>query len=161
MLVRSLLRTQPLRRRCLTRCRHCRIFFLTAPCNAGRKDLGCPFGCAQAHRRQQSTVRSVAFYRTDDGRRRKRDLNQRRPAAYRRSAPAPVALPKPAPDPADRSPWPGPIVAHVRLVVSWIEHRDVRREEILRMLAQVLRQQGLARRRRIDYALAWLNEHPP
>jgi hypothetical protein len=53
------------------------------------------------------------------------------------------------------------MVAHVRQVISWIEHRDVPREEILRMLAQVLRQQGLGRRRRIDYALAWLNEHPP
>ena len=160
LLVRSLLRTQPHLRRCLTRCRHCRIFFLTVPCNAGRTDLGCPFGCGQAHRRQQSTDRSNAYYRSDTGRKKKRDLNQRRPAAYR-PAPAPAALPKPAPDPAVRSPWPGPVVAHVRQVVSWIEHRVVRREEILRMLAQVLRQQGLGRRRRIDYALAWLNEHPP
>ena len=161
LLVRSLLRTQPHRRRCLTRCRHCRIFFLADPRNAGRQDLGCPFGCGQAHRRRQSTGRSNAYYRTDAGRKKKRDLNQRRPAAYRRPAPAPAALPKPAPDHAGRSPWPWPIVALVRRVVGWIEHREVRREEILRMLAQVLRQQGMGRRRRIDYALAWLNEHPP
>ena len=36
------------------------IFFLTDARNAGRQDLGCPFGCRQAHRRRQSTRRSVA-----------------------------------------------------------------------------------------------------
>ena len=49
LLLRSVLRTRPLLRRCLARCRHCRIFFLTHWCNAGRKDLGCPFSCRTAY----------------------------------------------------------------------------------------------------------------
>jgi len=174
--LRSILRRQPHRRRCLTRCRHCRIFFLTDPRNAGRKDerkvgrkdLGCPFGCRKAHRRQQSTRRSVAYYQTDDGKRRKRDLNQRRPAAYRSPAPAqeaqpePQAPPPPAPRPmAVQAPWPEPLVQHVRVVVRLIEGRSVSRAETLQLLAQVLRQHRLARRRKIDHTVAWLNEHPP
>jgi hypothetical protein len=47
------------------------------------------------------------------------------------------------------------------MVVSWIERRNVHGEEILEMLAKVLRQQGMGRRRRIDHTVAWLNEHPP
>src|SRR5208283_3353462 len=77
VLLRSVLRTKPLVRRCLVRCRHCRIFFLTHPCNGGRKDLGCPFGCRRAHRKQQSTVRSVAYYRDPIGKKKKQALNGR------------------------------------------------------------------------------------
>ncbi|MFB3902906.1 MAG: hypothetical protein ACE15E_05585 [Acidobacteriota bacterium] len=66
--LRSALRAQPGLRRCLTRCRHYRIFFLTDPRNAGRRDLGCPFGCREAHRKRSSTRRSVACYQTKEGR---------------------------------------------------------------------------------------------
>jgi hypothetical protein len=78
VLLRSVLRTKPLPRRCLVRCRHCGIFFLTSPCNGGRKDLGCPFGCGLAHQRRQSTIRSVAYYREPNGKRKKSALNQKR-----------------------------------------------------------------------------------
>src|SRR5262249_19646265 len=78
LLLRSVLRTKPRLRQCLVRCRHCRIFFLTHPCNAGRKDLGCPFGCRRAHRKQQSTLRSVAYYRDPIGKEKKRALNGKR-----------------------------------------------------------------------------------
>jgi hypothetical protein len=50
VLLRAILRTQPELRRCWTRSRHCGIFFLTHPRNAGRRDLGCPFGCRETHR---------------------------------------------------------------------------------------------------------------
>jgi hypothetical protein len=60
--LRSVLRSQSDLRRCLSRCQHCRIFFLTHPRNAGRSDLRCPFGCREAHRKQRSTERSVAYY---------------------------------------------------------------------------------------------------
>ncbi len=126
-----------------------------------RKDLACPLGCREAHRKHQSTSRSVAYYRTKEGRRKKRDLNQRRPAACRRPAPAPPPNAPNAPAQAARAPWPEPVVEHVRRVVSWIEHRHIRRAEILQVLAKVLRQQGIGRRRRIDHTVAWLNEHPP
>jgi hypothetical protein len=53
------------------------------------------------------------------------------------------------------------MVEHVRMVSSWIEGRWVSRKEILTMLAKVLRQHTICRRRKIDQAVAWLKEHPP
>ena len=133
-----------------------------------RQDLGCPFGCREAHRKQRSSARSAAYYQSSEGRKKKQDLNQRRPAACRSQAPAPPSRPAPPPaqprNPpaqAEHASWPEPVVAHVGMVVGWIEHRHPGRREILQLLAHVLRQQGMARRRRIDQTVAWLNEHPP
>ena len=151
LLLRSVLRAKPFLRACLTRCRHCRIFFLTDQRNAGRRDLGCPFGCREAHRKQQSTRRSVAYYRDPQGRKKKSDLNQRR---------AKTTAPGPAPEPGS-APWNEAMVEHVRMVSSLIEGRWVSRQEILELLARVLRQHTMCRRRKIDQALAWLKAHPP
>src|SRR5208337_3183879 len=93
VLLRSVLRAKPHLRACLTRCRHCRIFFLTHPRNAGRQDLRCPFGCREAHRKQASGQRSAAYYGGPKGKRKKSDLNQRRPRKY--CAPMPTTRPPP------------------------------------------------------------------
>lgn len=61
VVLRSVLRDKPQVGRILTRCRHCGIFFIADPRNAGREDLGCPFGCADLHRRRHSTERSVRY----------------------------------------------------------------------------------------------------
>ena len=163
LLLRSVLRTSPLLRRCLVRCRHCRIFFLTHPCNAGRKDLGCPFGCRTANRKRQSNERSVAYYRDALGKNKKRALNGKRtkpkthgdrPAACR-SAPSARA-------PENGSArWNTLMLEYVRMVISLIEARSVSRTEIVEMLQRVLRQHTLVRLRKIDHALIWLHEHPP
>lgn len=159
LLLRSILRAKPHLRRCLNRCRHCRIFLLADLRNAGRKDLRCPFGCQEAHRRRQSTQRSVAYYRGAEGRKKKRIQNSKRRGPARRVDPSLVnneplsgaVLPE----------CPKPLVEHVRVVVSLIEDRPVSRKEILEMLAEVLRQQGMGRRRKIDHAVSWLHENPP
>lgn len=161
VLLRSVLRAKPLLRRCLVRCRHCRVFFLTHPCNAGRKDLGCPFGCRSAHRKRQSTVRSVAYYRDWPGKNKKRALN-----AKRRRLKADVDRSTGRPDSAPVSGkssirWNLLMLEYVRMVVSLIEARPVSRTEILRMLQRVLRQHTMVRRRKIDHAVFWLHEHPP
>jgi len=156
--VRSVVRTRPHLRRCLTRCRHCRIFFVTHRRNAGRQDLSCPFGCQDAHRKQQSTQRSVDFYRQHPDKKRTQNAKRRAVRPPEAEQAAPEAVPGAgAMDP----PWPEPLVEHVRVVVGLIEHRKVTPEEILQMLAKVLRQQGIGRRRRIDHTVTWLNEHPP
>jgi len=160
-LLRSIVRSQPELRRCLKRCRHCRIFFFTDPRNAGRKDmqgvgrtdLGCPFGCREAYRQRESTRRSVQYYRENKDRKQFQN-SKRRKAAVDRKEPAPG-------DEGGPEPWPEPLVEHVQVVVSLIERHPVSREEILAMLRKVLRQQGMGRRRRIDHAVAWLNENPP
>ena len=156
LLLRSVLRAKPRLRACLTRCGHCGIFFLTDPRNAGRQDLGCPFGCRDAHRQQQSTRRSVAYYRDPQGRKKKSALNQRR---ARTAAPGPAA--DASVPPPGSAQWNEAMVAHVRMVSSLIEGRWVSRQEILELLARVLRQHTMCRRRKIDQALAWLKAHPP
>jgi len=152
-LLRSVLRTQPGLRRCLSRCRHCRIFFITHPRNAGRQDLGCPFGCQKAHSQRQSTRRSVDFYRQHKAKKRLQN-GKRQPRL-------PENPPQAPPQPAVNGPRPEAVIEHVRVVVSLIERRRVSRPEIVQMLAKVLRQQGLGRRRKIDHTVAWLKEHPP
>lgn len=171
-LLRSVIRDQPHLRKCLKRCGHCRIFFLTHPRNCSRQDLRCPFGCRLAHQKRSSTQRSCAYYRTDAGKRKKAALNKRRhlacgaiPAQEKDSAaePEPKSKPESAPSP-ESEPELGlseEIIEHVRVVTSLIEGRRVSREEVLEMLAKILRQHRMDRWRKIDQALWRLNEKPP
>ena len=153
MLLRSIVRNQPELRRCLKRCRHCRIFFFTHPRNAARQDLRCPFGCREAHRKRQSNQRSTAYYQDERGKVKKQQQN-----AKRRKKTAPVAA---APLPEESLPWPQPVVEYVRMVTSLIEGRQVSLAEVLEMLRRVVRQHRMVRTRRIDQIVAWLNERPP
>ena len=155
--LRSVLRAKPGLRACLTRCRHCHIFFLTHPRNVKQHDkMRCPFGCREAHRKRESVRRSVAYYRDPKGKKKKSALNQRR---ARTAAPGPAA--DASVPPPGSAQWNEAMVAHVRMVSSLIEGRWVSRQEILELLARVLRQHTMCRRRKIDQALAWLKEHPP
>lgn len=158
LLLRSVLRAKPRLRACRTRCRHCRIFFLTHPRNAGRHNLRCPFGCRQAHRKRQSTQRSVAYYRDLEGRTKKRALNGKR-----RAPRGPAEQPKTPPDRAacparGQTGWSAPMVEHVRMVCSLISGRRLSRPAVL---AMVLRQHTIGQNRKIDQAVAWINENPP
>ena len=150
MVLRSVLRIKPQLRKCLARCRHCGIYFLTDVRNAGRKDLGCPFGCARAHRKSQSTRRSVAYYQEPEGKVKKRYLNARR-----RKTEQPAVPPSPAP------PWLRPFLEYLCVVVGLIEGRKVRLWEVVGMLERTVRQHRMVRKRRIDQSVGWLNEQPP
>ena len=156
VVLRSVLRLKPWLRKCRARCRHCGIFFLTDARNGGRNDLGCPFGCRQAHRKSQSTRRSVAYYREPEGKVKKRHLNARR-----RKSPSPTPAPPPPPVRSTALPWPRPILEYVRVVVGLIEGRRVLFAEVVEMLQRTLRQHRMVRTRRIDHAVGWLNEQPP
>ena len=57
---------------------HCGIRFVTDPRNAWRRNLGCPFGCRQHHRKQCSNQRSRDYRHTPEGREKKRLLNAQR-----------------------------------------------------------------------------------
>ena len=160
VVLRSVLRAQPHLRACLTRCRHCGIFFLTHPRNARRHDLRCPFGCREAHRQQASAQRSAAYYREPKGKRKKSELNQRRPRQYCPPKPAPNPPPTRRPQRRRRR-WNPLLVDYVRMVASLIEGRRLSRRAVLRMLARKMRQHTICRRRQIDQTVAWLNEAPP
>jgi len=150
LVLRSVLRIKPWLRKCLARCRHCGIFFLAHARNAGRKDLGCPFGCREAHRRSQSTRRSVAYYREPEGKVKKQALNARRG-----KTPQPPVPPNPAPA------WPRPILQYVCVMAGLIEGRPVHLWEVVEMLERMVRQHRMVRTRRIDQSVAWLNARPP
>jgi hypothetical protein len=150
-LLRSVLRTQARLRLCLTRCWHCRIFFIAAACNAGRKG-GCPFGCAQTHRQREWRRTSAAYYKDPDGKKKKSALNQQR-----KNRPKTEEMPSTSPV----KEMPPLVVGYVQRVVSAIEGRRVSWEEILEMLAKEKRQHSVVRQRRIDQIIRSLHERPP
>ena len=164
----------------LVRCRHCRIFFLCDPRNRGREDLGCPFGCADAHRKEQSARRSAAYWRTSAGRMKKAQLNGRRrgggssgsevreesagSGSEESQAPAELEVTESEAAPERRPEairFSAGIVDHVRRVTSLIEGVVVRREEVLSMLERVVRQHSILADGRRAYVLRWLWEHSP
>ena len=151
-LLRSVLGTRPQLRQCLTRCWHCRIFFVAAACNAGRKG-GCPFGCAQTHRRGQWRQTSQEYYQSSEGKRKKSAHNQRRKT--KPMSPVEAAPLKPS------EKVPPLLVQYVQRVVSGIEGRPVSREEILAMLAKEKSQHSMVRQRRVDQIIRALHERPP
>jgi len=171
VLLRSIVRAKPHLRKCLCRCRHCRIFFLTDPRNAGRHDLGCPFGCKKEHRRRESIRRSTEYYQGEEGRKYKRRQNQRQRGQVKILDPNPSKPSRAAPSP--KTPCPVEVaealpaakdpelVEQVRAVVCLIEERAVRLEEIWQMLLGVLSQRSMGRRRKIDHVVAWLHANPP
>ena len=150
--LRSVLRCKPWLRKCLARCRHCRIFFLADRRNAGRQDLRCPFGCQREHRRRESTRRSVAYYREPEGQVKKQALNARRPSRGRKTSPTPV---EPTPPCLRR------ILAYLCVLIGLIEGRRVQRWEVIAMLERTRRQHRMVRMRRLDQGVAWFNERPP
>lgn len=150
MELRSVLRTHPPLRSCLCRCLECRIFFLTHPRNARRRDLRCPFGCRETHRRRKSTRRSVAYYRTAEGQEKKKLQNGKRGQG---------ADPRRQPTEREGVPLDADIVRYLAMVITLIESRRVSKAEIREMLARAVRQHRMARRRRIDYVLHCLENN--
>jgi hypothetical protein len=134
------------------RCRHCGIFFFTHPRNAGRRDLRCPFGCREAHRRRQSDQRSAAYYRDEAGKEKKRALNAKRRQTPTRPAPAVDPLP---------SAWPRPMLPYLRMVIGLIEGHPVSLAEVVALLGRVLRQHRMVHQRRIEQTVGWWHEEPP
>jgi hypothetical protein len=150
--------------------------------------LRCPFGCRQHHRRQRSGQRSTAYYQTAIGRRKKKRLNGRRqrqgvsptaPSQGERDAPGPPPDPQAgAPSTSDTSPAMvklrlqgvaldesslarSPMLSYVRMIVSLIEGIELSCDEVVRLLRQAMRQHSFGARRRIDYLLGFLHQHPP
>lgn len=143
--IRIVIKQQPELKHCLARCRQCQILFFTHPRNAGRNDLGCPFGCRQARRKQKSTERSVAYYRSKEGKKKKIALNQGRNRIKENSAStgdraAGIKIE------ADQA-----ILSHIQVVVSLIEGHRVVLETIKILVAKLLRQHRIDLRKNLLY----------
>jgi hypothetical protein len=144
----------------VTRCRHCGIFFLTHPRNTGRRDLGCPFGCKEAHRKRRSTQRSVEYYGTEEGKIKKKIQNGKRSQGEARADHNHELL-SGRQLKHDGTELDAATVGYVRIVTSLIEGRRVSEEEIVAMLVRAMRQHSIARRRRMDYVLAYSKKNAP
>ena len=161
-LLRKLLRDKINLHQLLTRCRHCRILFLTDPRNRNRQDLGCPFGCAEVLRKKALTARTMRYYRTPGGRKKKKLLNTQR---YRKD---PLRQP-PRPEPPQpetelevtQTRFNPTMVSHLTTVATLVEGRRVRRGEILQLLHKIERQRRIAHRTHLAYAIEQLKENPP
>lgn len=120
-------------RKCLKKCKHCGILFLTDKRNSGRNDIRCPFGCRQSHRKMSSTKRSIEYYQTDEGKFKKKLQNDKRNKNKPTNTEPPEEI---IPDET--------CINYIRALVSMLERRKVSRGEILSMIKKVLRQHSIA-----------------
>lgn len=175
-----MLESHPELQACAVHCVHCGIRFLIHPRNAGRRNVRCPFGCREHHRRAHASRRSAAYYRTTAGKLKKQHLNARRYRRFQkdeaRNDPVPPAAP-PRMHGAEESAtaeWSlegvmldassvarSGMLPYVRMVVGLIDGIRLSLREVVELVCRVLRQRSINARRRIDYVLAFLHRHPP
>jgi len=181
-ILRSVLRANPHLKECLTKCKHCRIFFLTHPRNAGRDDLRCPFGCRDAHRKESSNKRSAEWYRSKRGKEKKKDLNERRfrqtsfdnsseDLAKEESVEHKEEVVRDEPEVIQDEPevvqYESEVVrnkttlCYIQMLIGLIEGRLVSLDEVLEMLLKIVRQHSIDRRRRFVYAFTYPEQKPP
>ena len=155
--MRSVLKEKPHLRECLTRCRHCQILFFTHPRNAGRNDLGCPFGCREAHRRQNAIRRSIEYYQTKEGKQKKKQLNDARSEPNRLSEP----IQDEQGNDDYRCAVDDATVGHIQLVTSLVEGRWVGLAEIFAILGKILRQHSIDSAVKLPYGALCRKKNPP
>lgn len=164
---------------------HCGIRFLTHPRNANRRDLRCPFGCRQHHRREEAKKRSAAYRRTHEGKRGKKLLNAHR----QQGAGSAVRPSEPDLDPHPEGAPPGEPTAdalqgtavlrlegvvlneasvansrmlpYVRMVVGLIEGIAFTCREVVELLRLAMRQHSIGALGRSPYAWCFPSQRPP
>jgi len=142
--LRRVLREHPHLRRCLTRCVHCRIYFITHPRNCKRTDIRCPYGCRQSHRKASSTRRSVAYYQTKEGKIKKRIQNSKRSRKVI-SEKVQTNVENPRIDETT--------VGYLLMITRFIEGRRVTLDELLHLVFSFLRQHSMDRYKKAFYPL--------
>lgn len=63
---------------CLIQCLECEILFLTSIANKDRSDIRCPYGCRRRHSNKKSNQRSTSYYQTEQGKAKKKAINDKR-----------------------------------------------------------------------------------
>jgi hypothetical protein len=149
------LKEKPHLRKCLTRCRHCHILFFTHPRNAGRNDLGCPFGCRQAHRSKNAIQRSIEYYRSKEGKIKKKYLNDRRNGRIVESN-LDEKPPEVGETEVDQT-----TVFHIQMVTGLIQGRAVSFKQVIALINKVLRQHSIDIGAKLAYAWPCHQKAPP
>jgi hypothetical protein len=103
----------------------------------------------------------VEYYRTDEGKLKKKIQNGKRGKAETKAGIRAGTRCDNANLAPDEHRFEAGMVMYLRMVTSLIEGHQVKRVEILAMLARAVRQHSIARRRRIDYVLQYLNQRAP
>jgi len=129
--------------------------FFTHPRNAGRNDLGCPFGCRQDHRKKNSTKRSVEYYRSKEGKIKKKYLNARRNGRLLESSPDENSADS-CEAGIDKA-----TIHHIQAVTSLIEGRPVTIKEVMVLIHKILRQHSIDKRGKSFYAAGYHHKSPP
>jgi hypothetical protein len=135
----------------------------------------CPFGCRQAHRKESSTKRSTEYYRTDEGRAKKKALNEQRRGSQEQhgcnvdqgggdsndtddekssgqdSKTACASEAARAPETV----YDEVTVHYLQTLIGLIEGRWVSMDEILAMLEKIMRQHSMGKRKRFRYNFAY------
>jgi hypothetical protein len=138
----QVLQKDPQLRKQLTRCKECRIFFLTDPRNSRRRDLRCPFGCRDSHRKESSARRSSEYYGTGNGKDKKKEQNARRNRQNKRSTPGDTNNIKTV-NPVIRLTITAELLSYIQNLLTRIEHCFVSKKEILTLLRKKWRQHSI------------------
>ncbi len=103
---------------CRAQCADCGIWFLTKSCNRGRKNVRCPFGCRESRSKKLSAERSLGYYASPEGKRKKRAHNRRRKRTSRAEGASYISAVTEAEVTAKPSQFPrGGLVRHAVFVV--------------------------------------------
>ena len=127
--IRNIIKTVNHRYWELTRCADCGIYLITSCSNQGRKDIRCPFGCREKHKKEASNNRSIAYYETEQGQLKKQIQNANR---YCHSKGTSEKTEKEK-SPSEEK---GSFVGYVRFIVSLIEERFISWKEIKNILLE-------------------------
>ncbi len=119
---------------------------MTHPRNASRNDIDCPFGCRQAHRKENSTKRSHEYYQTPEGKEKKKGINARRKGQDKIP---PLQI-------LDKT-----VILHLQVVTSLIEKRPVALAEILLIVENIMRQHSIVISGKSWYEGRYPNKSPP
>jgi hypothetical protein len=107
--------------------------------------LRCPFGCRQAHHKKNSTKRSIEYYRSKEGKIKKKALNERRSHGTSKSEH----------NSKNESAHDEVTVHYIQTLIGLIEGRWVSMDEVLVMLKNILRQHSIGKGKRFVYAFQY------
>jgi len=130
--------------------------------------LRCAFGCRQYHRRESSKQRSAKYYRSERGKAKKKELNERR---YRLTESGDGGEDLTDEEPSEQKVEvvndemevvrDKGILSYIQMVIGLIEGRYVSMDEVLKMLQKISRTHSIDSRRRFVYAFTYPSQRPP
>ncbi|MBN1227564.1 MAG: hypothetical protein JXA79_11280 [Deltaproteobacteria bacterium] len=104
--------------------------------------MRCPFGCRQAHRKESSIKRSVEYYRSKEGKVKKKALNELRGNSISQSN-----------EDSNSTVVHDEVTLHyIQTLTGLIEGRWLSMEEVLAMLKNILRQHSMVKGKKFVYA---------